>query len=658
MLTTLLASAFVAPPAPWGVLDLPVSYKHRGNPYDAATNDVRVELRWSNGSIIRPAFWDGTRWRVTARVPLKTDVSARPFVRNGATETPLPAPDRVFQADKPEALTGGMVRIDRQNPRLFVDDARATYTPIGINVGWQNPNWKPMAQQFADMRAAGMNWARIWACHWDGKNPMWIEGRNIPVGDFAPEPLKRWDDLVSAAERNQIRFQFVLFHHGPYSLNVNSNWNEHPWNVKNGGFLNRPAEFFTLPRAKQLARNWIRYAVARYGHSNSVLSYELFNEVEWVEGPRTGDWAQVHAWHREMFAYLRDLDRSGRPMTTSSEQRPVGLYEAADFYNPHAYPVSVRAYLATAPVATDKPFFYGEIGPGGGGTEAHKEALRDGLWTSALRGHSGAACYWFWDNMTPAFYQEYRQFATLVGRVLPGGFISAKFNAAQIEAPAVGPLTLRPGRGWGENGVFELNLPQDGSAAGTGTLSSYFNSQAGGNRALFPRPLTLKWRAPKAGSVEIALAEISRGGARLEVTVNGRLAQRRDHAAGEGDRGSSERVSVSFPAGEVTMVIASTGADWFRLASITVPDIGPGLQGETALFTTGLMARATQTGPAVRELVMKVPAGVTASGPATLLDLDTGRETTASVQVTGSTWRLAWPGGKDVVVWVPTRAAR
>jgi len=51
-----------------------------------------------------------------------------------------------------------------------------------------------------------------------------------------------------------VRFQLVLFHHGPWSSRVNSNWGENPWNVKNGGFLAKPDDFFTNQRPSRSAK--------------------------------------------------------------------------------------------------------------------------------------------------------------------------------------------------------------------------------------------------------------------------------------------------------------------------------------------------------------------------------------------------------------------
>ena len=118
----------------------------------------------------------------------------------------------------------------------------------------------------------GVNWSRIWACNWDGKNPWWPTDDTPPSDQMWSKAFERWDQIVSAAEDAGISFQFVLFHHGAFSTRVNPNFPDHPWNKAKGGFLEKAADFFTDPEAKRRSKMWLRYAVARWGHSTSVMS--------------------------------------------------------------------------------------------------------------------------------------------------------------------------------------------------------------------------------------------------------------------------------------------------------------------------------------------------------------------------------------------------
>jgi hypothetical protein len=85
----------------------------------------------------------------------------------------------------------------------------------------------------------------------------------------------------------------------------NGGWAANVYNVKNGGFLNKPGEYFTDERAQRVFEHLLRYAVARWGESTSVFSWDLWNEVSAAEGFQPATAAQ---WHQRMARYLRSVD--------------------------------------------------------------------------------------------------------------------------------------------------------------------------------------------------------------------------------------------------------------------------------------------------------------------------------------------------------------
>ena len=140
--------------------------------------------------------------------------------------------------------------------------------------------------------------------------------------------------------------------------------------------------------AREYSRRWLHYAVARWGHSPSVLTWELFNEVEWTDAiQKDHDWPAVVAWHNEMAAFVRSLDPYHHLVTTSSAIDHPELYATMDYYQPHAYPREVFTTLAGTRPLPGKPWFYAESGRGIG--EVNKDegmVVRDGLWAGMLGG--------------------------------------------------------------------------------------------------------------------------------------------------------------------------------------------------------------------------------------------------------------------------------
>jgi hypothetical protein len=380
-----------------------------GNPYDPATADIKVQFIDGKGKRIeRLAYFDQDEMAWKAVLIADQPGKYKPVMFRNGTEVEAESEPALVELNS-RAIPGGFVQVDSANKTRFRMDGGKPFIPLGFNLGWQTDSLPDMTAMLATMGQNGINWTRIWASHWDGKNP-WMSPEGKGDGDLMlPSTFSRWDKLVDAAEDAGVKVQFVLFHHGLFSTKTDSNWDIHPWNKANGGFLESPSDFFANEEAKRRSKIWLRYAVARWGHSPAIMAWELFNEVEWTDARAENKWADVLAWHREMAEYLRSLDPFRRPVTTSSTFDPPDLYEAMDFYQPHAYPPDISAALSGTSLPTDKPLFYGEIGPQDLEKPGQAMAVRNSIWSSLLSGHSGTAGYWRWETIhKEALYGEYK----------------------------------------------------------------------------------------------------------------------------------------------------------------------------------------------------------------------------------------------------------
>lgn len=583
-----------------GVVEVDFAYSHKGNPYDARENDVWVEFERGGSRATRPAFFDGQRWRARLRTEVGTKFSYVVKVGSGV----LPISGTGVAKSVPEPI-GGVIRVVSGSKGkgirpTFGDERGEKYFPIGCNLGWQNGGEPSIGEQFALMSQAGINWSRVWANHWDGKNPYWVsEASKIQQGWMYPGALDRWDEVLNAAARTGIRVQMVLFHHGPWSLDVNSNWGENPWNKANGGWLNEPREFFTDELSKAYCKNWLRYAVARYGYSGSVLSWELFNEVEWTQPARQDkNWDLVSSWHKEMAAYLRSVDRD-RHMITSSSLEHEELFESLDYYQPHVYPSSVKGAMIAMKPRDNKPLFFGEFGPTG--DNSHREALRDGLWESTLNGHAGSASYWYWDKlMSEKLYDEFRLFSDVVEGAawLKGG--AAKVVSPRVSTVERGDRVLTPGVGWGKTTMFDIDLTKGDGREEMGEVSGYFNSQTGGNRELFARPLTLTYESKVDSAMRLKIVEVGGGGASLRVSVDGKDIFDKSWTGGEKLTGD---VVVPLPAGKHTVALTNGGDDWFRFSQISVIGIAPAVEVSAFGEPLAMMMRLSHSRQKLDQLV-------------------------------------------------------
>ncbi len=529
-----------------------------GNPYDSTLNSVAFVVSVQGKSISFPAYYDAGSWKAKPLFP-KAGSFKGFFYRNGTRH----GAEIVVNGIKPST---GFVYKQGKEFRLTDGKQGQPYWPVGHNLAWQGGEYK-FREQMDLMKANGLNWTRIWACHWDNRNPYWPTSFPKPKdGEFSPEVLKRLDETVAGAEATGLKFQFVFFHHGQVSTDVNPNWSDHPWNKKNGGFLNTATEFFTNPEAIKREKNFIRYAIARWGSSPSIMAWELFNEVQFVEAIRKGaDWMTVAKWHDDMGAYIRSLDPYRHLITTSSELgQPI--WSKMDFKQGHGYPSSVLGLvMGTAPDA-EIPLFYGEIGWGDQGN-SDRLAIRDGIWGAFFAGHSGAAQFWYWDQMNkPGMYGEYKRSIDVLKSL--GSVSTFKRQPITTDSPKGATLKLIPGRGWEKSDLMAFNLPAD--AEKVGQLSGFF--QGTGHREMQPEPVSLTFASENSGEVKINLAEFSAGGSKAEVFLDGSRVFTKEW---KGSGNKPETVNVKFPAGKHTLRIENNGPDWFRVRSIDIPGIMP-----------------------------------------------------------------------------------
>ncbi len=549
-----------------------------GDPFDYEQVNVQVTLRKPDGGTVDvPAFFDGgTTWRMryTPTAPGRYAVAAVKLNRTEAHEEKLEPKEWTVEGE-PQP---GFVRIDRGDHSRFVFDNGARYYPLGHNQAWHSDSLPEIPELFQKMHAAGENWSRVWMDHWDGKNLDWpASGKPAKLGDIDLQAAHKWDAIVEAAEKNGIYFQMTLQHHGQYSSqkgyrysnNNNANWESNPYNVKNGGFLQAPEDFFTNPQARALTKRKLYYILARWGYSPSILAWELFNEVEGTDAGNGKLWQDIAMWHREMSLFLRQYDGYRHLITTSAYpglalDNPV--WETVDYIQQHAYPTDLITALGAAnPLEgkkPDKPLFVGEFGPANL-DDPEGLYLHQGLWASLMRGPSGAAQYWDWVTVEKhnlyGEFQAVRGFLTASGLANHGGLVSA---LPPVETSERATLRFGPGGGWEQAEQSEFVVGANGPPSGMSRYPAFLQGRA--HRSMTPKPLTFQVSYPQPGTFTVTAARVARAGAHLRVAVDGKVAER-DYPAGNADytpEGSQAAVQVEVPAGAHTVTVENTGNDW------------------------------------------------------------------------------------------------
>lgn len=133
-----------------------------------------------------------------------------------------------------------------------------------------------------------------------------------------------------------------------------------------GGFLGEPGEFFSDGEVRRLFKQRLQYIVARWSYSTSILAWELFNEVQNIDGFK--DCADhVIQWHHEMADYLRAIDPAKHLITTSSHVPAIETIwssNSIDLIQPHLYSSSLMDAIEETSKSLkvyDKPVIIGEF---------------------------------------------------------------------------------------------------------------------------------------------------------------------------------------------------------------------------------------------------------------------------------------------------------
>jgi len=624
-------------PRPWyGPATATFRIQFVGNQYDPAENDVRVRFLGPKGAPIeRLAYFDAEEgaWKATL-VTEQTGMYKATLVRNGQVSA---EENEEGVLDLTKATSRGYLRRDPAAVNRFRWDNREPYYPLGFNLGWQNGDLLPLTEQIAKMGKNGVNWTRVWAASWDGKNPWWPQNdaEALP-GELWSPALKKWQDVVAACDANGVAFQMVLHNHGSFSSKVNPNWPDHPWNAAKGGFLKDAADFFTDAEAKRRTKMWLRYAVARYAHSSNLMAWELFNEVEWVDARYADRWPDIEKWHAEMAEYLRSIDPYGHLVTTSSAMDRPDLWKAMDYTQPHAYPSSILAAVVGAERPADKPQFFGEIGASNMETADVRRVVRDGLLGGMLTNQAGAAQFWYWDYVEKKdLYSEFAnaakiaQISDLARRPL------AKPLDLRLDTEGTADLILVPGGGWEKASKTSFAVPEEASLSAMRGLPNYFQGQQGENSALFPEPIVLTFNATKPGKATFRVNQVSKNGTTVRMTINGKVVATKEFPGAEKETDVTATLTGDFKPGRNEVRVENVGKDWVRWDSLTVTSLAPQASALALGESDWMMVRLTAAPGAdgtIKATLGRLPLG-NGNYELTTFDLDKGTPEKSQIKI-------------------------
>ena len=166
----------------------------------------------------------------------------------------------------------------------FITDDVAAWTPIGQNdaiswVEWQglwNGDLDSVTRHLAWLRDSGVTVLRFMLEYAETGTHFFEQ----PAGTFNPTVVAAWDRLIPLVQAAGLRL--LLTPLDTYFQWVR--WDQHPYNVANGGPCADRTQLMTCPATRALIKARLAFATERWGGSGVVFAWDLWNEMHPVQG--------------------------------------------------------------------------------------------------------------------------------------------------------------------------------------------------------------------------------------------------------------------------------------------------------------------------------------------------------------------------------------
>ena len=484
----------------------------------------------------------------------------------------------------------GFVRKNATNYLGFDDNTQ--YIPVGENMCWQDANvYKDYTTWLPKLVTNGGNYIRIWMSDWafayEWKD-VYNQGLYHGLKSYNQYNAYNLDWLLDYCSQQNVYIMLCLNHHGQVSTTVNPEWNNNPYNVANGGPCANTWDFFTNTTAKDDYKNRMRYLVARCGYSKNIMSWELFNEVNFTDN-FTSHQADISGWHNEMSTYLKAIDVNKHLVTTSYSD---AAYDPAtwnlpniDFTQTHDYSSvpnlegTLSAFNTSYLSSYKKPTLNGEFGLGPDGSvlstdDASGVHIHNAIWATALSGALGSAMTWWWDSYIEPknLYYHYKPLSPFLN-ALHLKDDNYKPAAASVSGGGSTDLAISPGTGFSKAPASNFSIDASGAVTPDASqLSQYIFGSTYNTQYRNPPTFTVTY--PAAGQFKVNVGSVSSSSPMVTIMVDGTQVLNVAAVA-------NTTFSVTVSAGAHTITIDNSGIDWFNVTGYVFTGIGTPLSSYT-----------------------------------------------------------------------------
>jgi hypothetical protein len=483
----------------------------------------------------------------------------------------------------------GYLRISRYNPLYFEFEDGTPFCAVAMDKALGSVfQYERIYDRFAGV---GGNFNRLFLTHSNFNIMERVVGAGRPdkgVGKLNLEYCWCVDQVLELGQRLGIYHMLTLTNQTNLRTD-NGGWDANVYNVKNGGFLKTPGEYFTDERAQRVFENLLRYVVARWGASTGVFSWDLWNECSAAGGFTPQNAAR---WHQRMARYLRAVDVAKHVIHTNfgnlnSYAEVDGLPEM-ELVSTNTYAVKDIAQIAEVWTKRliaqfHKPYMLTEYGighnMGRGGYAPHdpeRVMVHDGLWSPLLSGSAGTGMAWDWNWLDDEHFYRYIQAVAQVVKDIP--FSRRTWRPVQVQAFEFADASRRPYyadafiEGFPGNYTFppEARDRETFAVLENGRLDrqDLLHARLGQPQSWQASAKSFQVRYPVDGQFIVYVPELNgnvKSAPRLTVSVDGKVALEREllpYGPPEqyDPRSYYQRYTVEIPAGSHTIRVANTGS--------------------------------------------------------------------------------------------------
>ena len=234
----------------------------------------------------------------------------------------------------------------------------------------------------------GLEWDRTWA----GQQGL---------GAYSLQAAWQMDRVMQTAREHGMVVDLALWQHGPFSAEVDAQWENNPYRQAAGGPLSDPANVLTDATARQHMQQLARYGAARWGGDPALFAWTLWIEVDGVTQNGLVD------WHRDLARDLAAHDPGHHPISTefrsATGDPAVWALPEISYTQVAAYNTGELATVCEQRAASlnsfDKPALIEEIGGQsyGGSPEWLAHEIHDGPWLAWVLPLAGSPWPWWWN---------------------------------------------------------------------------------------------------------------------------------------------------------------------------------------------------------------------------------------------------------------------